>query len=215
MEDTPQSAPQTHPATAGMPPKPERKGSRNTLVQASRVIQAVTNLATGKAKSKQQAAEQAGVSVSALLPGHLATVFSSHHASSLLSIDPLDVTGLVEGKRMSLREALSGGMESAISTIGTLRAKVGKLSKDEREALSQAERWMRMCRENGLWKTPLAAPTGNAGMPIAPREQQEHEIEGSAPWYLRDMSRHQPRDGTTECGGIAAPEPITPSIPAE
>lgn len=213
MEDTPPSATQPKTQAAGMPPKPERKGSRNTLVQASRVLQAVTSLATGKAKTKAHAAQLAGVSPQALMPSNLATVLNSHHVSGLLSLDPLDVTGLVEGKRMSLRDALSGGMESAISTIGTLRAKVGKLSKDEREALTQAERWLKMCRENGLWRTPVNVPAGGI-MPIAPREPEEHEIEGSAPWYLRDMSRHQPKEGSTELGGIPAPDPVSASNPA-
>lgn len=217
MEDTPPSATQPSTQAAGMPPKPEkhkRRGTTNTLVHTARVIHAMTDLAAGKVSGKREAAEKHGLGPTALNPSHVHSVLQSHHAPVLLSIDPLDVTGSVEGKRMSLRDALAGGMEAAIATIGTLRAKIGKLTKVERESLNQAKDWLRMCRENGLWKTPINAPNGGGLMPIAPREPQDHEVEGSAPWYLKDMRANSQPEGSTDYGGITVPDPVSPSNPA-
>lgn len=200
-EDTAQEETATTPRpSVPTPPEPTRQkraGSRNTLVQTARVVHALTDLAGGKVSGKAEAAQRAGISVSSLTPQHLANTLSSNHARSLLSIDPLDVTAEYEGKRVSLRQVLSQGMEGAIRTIAEKQAKVGKLNREERESLKQAKDWLDMCRSNGLWKEPVAA-----GLPIAPREVPAEDEEGSAEWYLRNMHSHKAPEEGTEYGGI-------------
>lgn len=211
----PENVPTATHSAPGMQPEPDgsagkgQKGKRrpNAMVKTARVVHAMTALAEGSAANKREAAEMMGLSPTALTPANLAETLSSHHASSLLSIDPLDITAAHEGVRVSLRDVLSKGMESAIETLASLRPLVGKMDKAQREAFRQARDWLALCRENGLWKTPVGVPQ-LPGLPIAAPEPADEDTPGSAAWYLRNMNRHREPAGATECGGIA------PAIPA-
>lgn len=185
-----------------------QKGKRkpNAMVRVARTVHAMTALADGSVANKREAAELVGIGVQSLTPARIAEAMASPHAHGLLSIDPLDITATHEGVRVSLRDVLSKGMEAAIATLASLRPLVGKMDKTQREAFRQAKDWLQLCRDNGLWKTPVGMPT-LPGLPIAAPEPEDEDTPGSAAWYLRSMNRHQEKEGATECGGIA-PAPV-------
>jgi len=191
--------------TTGQRQKGKRKP--NAMVRVARTVHALAALADGSAANKREAAQMMGIHPSNLQPGRIADSLASQHAPSLLSIDPLDVTIAHEGVRVSFRDILSMGMQTALVELAKLKPHIGKMDKTQREAFRQIKDWLTMCRENGLWKSPVAAPQ-IPGLPIAAPELADEDIQGSAAWYLRNMNRHREPEGATECGGI------TPAIPA-
>jgi hypothetical protein len=169
---------------------------RNTVTHAAKVVAALHALQSGKADSKRVAAEQAGISTTALTPQVLANTSRNPLLRSLIRCDPLDITADVDGKRVSMREALSKGAESSVRTLARLSQRNGELTKAEQEQVRQCKTWLDLCRNMGMFRE-MDAPTlpGElAGVAQADEDDDSPEI-GSVEWYLMDTSRHAQPDG--------------------
>lgn len=142
------------------------KGKRNgTLAQGIAVQLALAMMSTGKARSKTEAAELAGVSVEALKPARLAQFATRNPVGKSLSLaharpDLLEITTEVDGKAVSAREALSGGVAASIKVLQRYGKRLGKLTKAQRLHVNDAKRWLEMSRSCGLFapSAPLALP---------------------------------------------------------
>lgn len=177
-----------------MPGQPKkRKAGQNSTTQTAVVIAALTALQDGDAKTKKEAAAQAGTSVSALTPASLARVAKNPLFRAFLKTHALDISSEItraDGSkaRVSMREALSQGATRCVAKMADLQAKVGDWTPLERETFRQCEKWLMCCKAMGLFRdadsTPLPADLAN---------NQEPQTGGE--WWMQDTTRHEQPPG--------------------
>lgn len=113
-------------------------------------------LGDGRAKSKQDAAAKAGLHHTALTPHRL----GRHMPLAQSGAPALAITTDVDGKKVSLAEALSGGVKTAVGILQKAGHRLGKISKVERQRIKDAKMWLEMAKSMGLFAPPepLALP---------------------------------------------------------
>ena len=185
---------------------PGSKGS-NSTTQTAVTIAALLAMQDGTHKTKKAAAEAAGTSPSALKPAQLARTATNPLFRRLLRSDPLDITAEHEGKRVSMREAMSKGAEKCVEVLARCSKKVGDMDKVEREAFAQADKWLKLCKELGLFREGEG--------PALPGDLAGHEgPEVGGEWWMQDTTRHEQPPGlltVLPANGESSPEcePVT------
>lgn len=167
---------------------------RNTTTHAAQVVAALHAMGSGEAKSKTEAAQQAGISTSALKPSILANTSKNPLLRSLVRTDPLDITAEIDGKRVSMREALAKGAESSVRTLATLAERNGQLSKTEQEQVRQCKTWLDLCRTLGMFREMDAQPLPGELQAIR-AEDDDGPDQGSVEWYLLHANTHEQPPG--------------------
>lgn len=182
---------------------------RNTVTHAAGVVAALHAMQSGEAANKTEAAQKAGIHPGSLQPGALARVSRNPLMRSLVKTDPLDITAEIEGKRVSMREALSKGAESAVRTLGTLAPRLGTLNKAETEQVRQCKMWLDLARNMGLFRE-MDAPTLPGELSGLINGDEEHgPDEGSVEWYLLHGNTH------AQPPGLLTVVPSTNPIPSQ
>ncbi len=167
-----------------------RTMKHGALAHGAAVQLALCMLSDGRAKSKTQAAQLAGIDQTSLRPQNLARFAARNPIGRQLSqISPqlLEITAEVGGKRISTRTALSSGVESAIQILAKLGPRLAKLTKTEDARFQRAKRWLELSRSCGLFAAPapLALPSelGQATPDSAP----DHDpVEGALSDFTED-----------------------------
>lgn len=182
---------------------------RNTITHAASVVAALHSIQTGDSLSKTEAARKTGISENALKPAQLANTARNPLLRSLVRTDPLDITAEFEGKRVSMREALSRGAESSVATLASLAKKVGKLDKAETEQLRQCKMWLDLSRQMGMFRD-MDAPALPGELAAIQNEDDDHSPdEGSVDWYLMHGNTH------AQPPGLLRVIPSTDPIPSQ
>lgn len=124
---------------------------------------ALAMLSDGRAKSKEDAAKQAGINPCMLKPAALARFVTSNPIGRQIARDcpnVLAITEKIAGKSVSMQEALSTGARSSLRILARLGKRIGKLDDDERKHLRDARSWLEMSKSLGLFAPaePLALP---------------------------------------------------------
>ncbi len=153
-------------------------------------MEALELLASGRVKSKAEAAAMVGIDPAQLSPSQLEIAFASYpEFAQRESSSLLDVVHDGNGEPESVRQSLSRGVVAAAAVLGKCSASVGSLDKVQLASLKQARDWLALCREAGLWVSDRG--------PVLPGELQgnrqpaELDLCGVDMW-LRDHGR---RDG--------------------
>lgn len=162
----------------------------NSHAHAAQVTAAMLALQDGLTTSKRAAAAKGGTSPSSLRPAQLGALAAANPAvRRLFKTEALDITAEVEREdgskaRVSMREALSRGAEKCVANLARLSKDVGTLDKAGREVLAQSERWLRMCRDMGLFRSDQgpALPGELAGT--------DPPNTASVEWWLADMRKN-------------------------
>jgi hypothetical protein len=163
---------------------------RNSVTHAAQVVAALHAIQSGEAKSKTEAAAQAGIGTTALTPGILANTAKNPIIRQLVKTDPLDITAEVDGKRVSMREALAKGAESSVRTLATLAERNGQLSKAEQEQVRQCKTWLDLCRTMGMFRE-MDAPALPGELQAIRGENDDGPDHGSVEWYLLHGNTHE------------------------
>ena len=163
------------------------KPGKNTFTQAMKVAAAMHLLGTGRAKTKEDAAEMADIGRSALSPANLMAVAEANpELFQTLRTDILDTVATVDGKTVSLRDGLSRGLTKAVEVIARLGEKLDRLTKEEGTTLKRAKDWLSLCVSLGLFKSPQMQTPGELADKAVDRS-------GSLEWWMRDHNRRQSR----------------------
>lgn len=185
-----------------------RRANNNSTTQAAVVIAALEAIQTGEAKTKTDAAQQAGTSTAALKPSRLAAIARNPIFRSLIRTDPLDISTEVtraDGSkgRVSMREALSQGATRVVAKMAALQENIGEWTKEQRETFAQCEKWLGCCRAMGLFRDgegpPLPADLMGAGA-----AEPEHGQE----WWMQDTTRHEQPPGLLTVLPPSEPAPV-------
>lgn len=212
MEATSQGTKGERAGNKGDERKRVRSPKRDCPQKVAAVLDALELLSSGRAKNKLEACAMAGLPPSALSPEQLNILFrTAPEFKQTSEVSLLDILHDGNGTPESVRQSLSRGVVAAAAVLGRSAARVGELTKDERESLKQARDWLTLCREAGLWQadkiTALPGELWDSGA------NHELDLLGVDKW-LRDHSR---RDGI----GSAAVKVLTerellkPSEPVE
>lgn len=162
----------------------------NSHAHAAAVAGSLLALQNGTAKTKRDAAAANGTNTAALKPSRLsALAMANPQIRALFRSDALEITAEIEREdgskaRVSMREALSRGAEKCVANLARLSKDVGTLDKAGREVLAQSERWLRMCRDMGLFRSDQgpALPGELAGT--------DPPNTASVEWWLADMRKN-------------------------
>jgi hypothetical protein len=159
-----------------------------TITHGKRIAAAMTALATGQVGSKQEAAALVGINEASLSPGRLhRSGFITEPANQNQPASLLDITITVTGQSKTAREVFACGTKSAIVTLDKHAPNVGKLKPNASAEVKQAQAWLKMCKDFGLFRddSPAAPPAELANVA---------ERAGSVDWYLRNASGPPPAD---------------------
>lgn len=189
----------------------------STIQSGQKIARALLHIANGDGKGV--AASKAGLNPATLKPPSLTKASANPIVRSLSTSSPLDLVAQIDGRKVSLREAISRAITAALVTVYELGDKRDK-TRDERAQMADAYRAIEFGKSMGLFKephiTPLPAEVQRQdGEPVVTGpEPYTEEWAATHGWWEQPCDAHDPLDSRSNPAKLAKlPDAKPPNEP--